>query len=112
MFDIDPLRIYEGFETPFGFFGLAPTLFDGPYRLDGNQHLDWLAHSFLCVSPSHPMERDVFAVLGFSWGFVLDNVHITMVEPKPLTTQDWAQHVEFLAGRFPSWTFIETESEI
>lgn len=50
--------------------------------------------------------------IGIQLRIVLDNGHITMVEPKAADDQDWAQPVEFLAGRFASWTFIETESGI
>ncbi len=68
VFENDPLRIYDGLQTPFAFYGLSPTLFDAPSRRDRTRDLQWLAHSFLCVSPSGAMEHDVLAVLGFSWG--------------------------------------------
>jgi hypothetical protein len=68
-FETDPLRIFSELNMPFGFYGVHPTLFDAPSRKDRQQTLDWLAHSFLCTSPSDPMERAVEPVAAFQWGF-------------------------------------------
>jgi len=110
VFANDPLRIYEDLDTPFGFFGYKPTLFDAPMRRNRDQHLEWLAHSFLCVSPSDPMEREVKAVVGFSWGFVLDHGDITLIEPRPLADDDWNAHLEHLRGQFPTWAFVSLQA--
>ncbi|MCU1360790.1 MAG: hypothetical protein JWN99_2079 [Ilumatobacteraceae bacterium] len=105
-FTNDPLRIYEGLDTPFGFHGMHPTLFDGPSRRDRSRPLDWLAHSFLCTAPSDPMDREVLPVLGFSWGFVLDDRKITIVSPQLLHSDSWTQHIASLEGQFGSWSFL------
>jgi hypothetical protein len=102
---VDPLRIFEDLETPFAFYGLAPTLFDGPSRGDRTRPLGWLAHSFLCAAPSRPMERTVQAVVGFSWGFVLGDGDVRLVAPEPLHLDAWDRHLELLRAQFPSWDF-------
>jgi len=71
VFEIDPLQIFEGLGLPFAFYGLTPVLFDAPYRSDRSTNLDWVAHSFLCIAPTHPMAKEVEAVTGFSWGFTM-----------------------------------------
>ena len=70
-FEIDPLEVFGGLETPFAFHGLSPELFDAPYASDRSRYVDWPFHSFLCVAPTRPMAREVEAVLGFSLGFVM-----------------------------------------
>ena len=107
-FEIDPLAIFEGLETPFAFYGLEPTLFDGPSRRDRDQVLDWLAHSFLCVSPTEAMDRNVEAVVGFSWGFVMRHGEVAIVPPEQLSLQDWDAHLELLQRAFPTWSFTSS----
>ena len=104
-FDIDPLRIWDGLDTPFCFFGVEPTLFDAPSRRDRQQALDWLAHSFLCASPTDPMNREVVALAGFSWGFVVREGEVDLVGPQALVAEDWTRHLEMLSAQFPTWRF-------
>jgi len=108
IFAIDPLRIYERLDTPYAFFGFKPTLFDAPTRTNRVQHVEWLAHSFLCASPSDPMSSDVQAVVGFSWGFVLDRGDVTLTEPRRLDATTWNEHTVYLASKFPAWNFLPT----
>ena len=105
----DPLQIYDGLETPFGFFGLKPELFDAPSRRDRTMALDWLAESFLCVSPTNPMAREVKPVSGFSWGFVLDKGVVEIVAPRPLEPTAWTKHQKLLSGQYPSWRFLDSD---
>lgn len=107
IFEIDPLQVFEDVETPFGFYGLNPVLFDAPSRRDRSQTLDWLAHSFLCVAPRHPMAKEVKAVVGFSWGFAMRVGDVSIVEPKELDLEAWSGHIETLSIHFPSWRFID-----
>ncbi|MEM9654400.1 MAG: hypothetical protein AAGA65_20070 [Actinomycetota bacterium] len=104
----DPLEIYEGLNTPFGFYGLSPTLFDAPARSDRSQRLDWRAESFLCVAPSRPMAREAKPVAAFTWGFVLADSEITTVEPSTLDREAWSQHNELLHSTYPGWIFPQT----
>ncbi|HEX7197751.1 MAG TPA: hypothetical protein VF364_13075 [Candidatus Limnocylindria bacterium] len=106
----DPLELYEGLETPFGFYGLAPTLFDAPSRSDRSRDLDWYAESFLCVAPTAPMARDVEPVAGFSWGFLLANGELSIRTPERRSLATWSQHVPLLEARCPTWTFLGPSS--
>lgn len=101
----DPLEVYEGLNTPFGFYGLSPTLFDAPARRDRSQALDWHAESFLCVAPSAPMAREAFPVAAFSWGFTLDNGIVSLTPPAPIDLAAWGNHVALLESQYPGWTF-------
>lgn len=112
VFEIDPLQVFEGLETPFAFYGLRPELFDAPYRRDQTRYLDWLAQSFLCVSPSHPMARNVQAVAGFSWGFVMEGGDggVSIVGPEPIHSGQWSGHLDALSAAFPNWSFTDAQT--
>ncbi len=107
-FEIDPLQIFDGLDVPFGFYGVKPTLFDAPSRRDRQQTLDWLAHSFLCLSPSRPMDRVVQPVASFQWGFRMRDGDIGIVAPEPLLLSTWARHTDLLRRAFPAWRFEES----
>jgi hypothetical protein len=105
-FEVDPLQIFEGLDMPFGFYGLHPTLFDAPSRRDRTIDLDWLAHTFLCVSPIRPMERAVEAVAAFRWGFTLVDRDVRIVDAQALPLDAWNDHLELLRAKHPTWRFI------
>ena len=105
-FEIDPLQVFDGVDSPFAFYGLNPILFDAPSRRDRAQPLDWLAHSFLCASPGDPMARQVEPYAGFRWGFVLDTGTVRFVRPEALPLSSWASHRPLLEGAYPSWRFL------
>ena len=65
-FEMDPIALYRQVLTPYAFFGVRPELFDAPSR-DSKYDMDWLAHSFLCVSPDAVLTRHVQAIAGFTW---------------------------------------------
>jgi hypothetical protein len=67
---------------PFGFFGIKPILFDAPSR-PTRDDLDWLAHSFLCHIADYET-REVRALAGFSWGFIVANGDATVIGPHTL----------------------------
>jgi hypothetical protein len=106
-YEVDPLEISANLNWPFGFYGLLPTLFDAPSRRDRNQNLDWLAHSFLCVSPANPMDRVVRAVIGFRWRFWMHDGQINIVAPTSLELTAWNSHLSVLEAAYPSWRFEE-----
>jgi hypothetical protein len=83
-FEVDPLQVFADLNLPFGFFGMLPTLFDAPSRRDRNQTLDWLAQTFLCMSPADPMDRVVRPVVAFHWGFRMHAGQIDTVAPAAL----------------------------
>jgi len=103
---LDPLAVYDGLDTPFGFFGIAPTLFNAPSRRDRTMSLDWRAESYLCVAPHGPMKREVQPVAAFSWGFVLDDGEIEVREPAALPPEAWTKHLPLLGRHHPTWTFL------
>lgn len=90
---------------PFGFYGFAPTFFDAPHSDEENW--DFLAHSFLCGLGGEILdrERDIRAVLGFSWGFSKRGSEFEYLSPEPLTSADWDAHLDYLARAYPDWTF-------
>ena len=72
----DPFQLCELAPTPYCCYGVLPTLFDAPSR-DERVYLDWVAHSFMAVSPSHGNRRVVTPLLGFSWGFRISDQEIS-----------------------------------
>ncbi len=107
--ETDPLEVFGDLDTPFGFHGVAPTLFDAPVRSDRSRPLDWCAESYLCLAPSDPMAREARPVAAFSWGFVVDGGGITVAEPRVLPRSAWTAHVDLLGTAYPTWTFIDAE---
>ena len=68
-FILDLPPMFGALALPFGSFGPSPCLFDAPSIDDRHGHFDWVAHTFLCSSPTCLMTPTVGAVLGFSWGY-------------------------------------------
>ena len=101
----DPFGLYERAPTPYCWYGTLPTLFDAPSR-DERVHLDWVAHSFLAVSPPRGNRRVVTPLLGFSWGFhIADNGIVTLDAIASLRAADWASHLPYLRDCYPEWSF-------
>lgn len=108
-FTLDPLEIYDGLETPFGFHGYKPSLFDAPSRSDLTTELFWLAHSFLCIAPSGPMRREIVPVAAFSWGFAIESGRVTTAPLKALDIGTWNDHRSTITDRFPTWEFLPVD---
>jgi hypothetical protein len=104
-FGPDPLQLFADLDLPFCFHGINPTLFDAPYRRNRAQHLDWIAHSFLCTSPDESRPRAIRPIAAFRWGFVLDAGSIELVSPEPLPLGEWAVHQPLMSAAYPSWRF-------
>jgi len=103
----DPFQLCELAPTPYCCYGVLPTLFDAPSR-DERVYLDWVAHSFMAVSPSHGNRRVVTPLLGFSWGFrISDQGDITLDPIASLTASDWEAHLPYLRQCYPAWSFTE-----
>lgn len=104
-FDPDPISIYQDLATPYAFFGIRPTLFDAPAR-SRRVDLRWLAHSFLCFSPTLPTPTsEVRAVLGFSWGFDIREGRVHLRPAEPLPAASWDGHRQRLSTAYPAWQF-------
>jgi hypothetical protein len=103
----DPFKLYEHAPTPYCWYGITPALFDAPSR-DERVDLDWIAHSFLAVSPLRGNRRIVTPLLGFSWGFhVFDENNILLKPVTPLTAADWETHLPYLRDCYKEWQFVE-----
>ena len=103
----DPFKLYERAPSPYCWYGILPTLFDAPSR-DERVRLDWLAHSFLAVSPRRENRRIVTPVLGFSWGFyIADDGSVTLKDLATLRAADWQAHLSYLRDTYPEWQFTE-----
>lgn len=89
---------------PFVWFGPQAQLFDGPTRV-GVADLDWTARSFLTYIDDSLMTRSVRCVVGFEWGFWIQNGRIVVKALNQLQTTDWDMHVEYLSVTFPEWKF-------
>jgi hypothetical protein len=103
-FELDPLALLRGVDTPYAFFGIKPTMFDAPFRGD-LADLDWQAHTFLCFTPDAVMTKTVCVATGFSWGFQLQDGAFIFRGPDLLSRQEWTGHTAMLAEAFPTWTF-------
>jgi hypothetical protein len=104
-FEMDPFVLFEDVDSPYCFYGHAPTLFDGPARTDRND-LTWLAHSFLAATPLREgIPRRVVPLVGFSWGFSFVGGAVIIAEPEVLGAAAWATHLHYLAETYPSWIF-------
>lgn len=103
----DPFGLYGGAPSPYCWYGITPTLFDAPSR-DERVRLDWLAHSFLAASPLRGNRRVVTPLLGFAWGFLVDdNGKVALKPVTSLTAADWEAHLPYLRDCYPEWQFTE-----
>ena len=103
-FAADPLSLHADLPTPYAFFGIAPTLFDAPFR-PHRDDLTWRAHTFLCLSPDAVMSKRVEPVVGFAWGFDVADGSITLDGPRLLPGSAWATHAPTLQRTYPAWEF-------
>jgi hypothetical protein len=78
----DPFELYKRVPTPYGWYGITPTLFDARSR-ERRAELDWVAHSFLAASPLDGNRRSVTPLLGFSWGSYITG-HTRWVIHRPI----------------------------
>jgi hypothetical protein len=101
-FQIDPFEPLGEVAHPFAFFGFAPTLFDAPSR-PARPDMSWTANSFLAGITA---ERQVFALLGFSWGFAIEDGAISIAAPSPLDESAWNACLPALRESCPTWDFL------
>jgi hypothetical protein len=106
-FEMDPLMFVGAVPHPFGFFGIAPTLFDAPARRS-DVDLDWLCHSFLTYIKDFEGEtRVVKAIVGFSWGFSRKNGMTAVNLAQRLEPNDWGAQLDLLHREHPGWRFLD-----
>lgn len=102
--EMDPIPILAGLNTPFAWFGPEPKLFDAPMRT-GVQELDWTCHSFLTYIEDGLMSKDVKPVLGFEWGFELRNGKPKLKVLRELQLSSWDEQLDLLESSFTGWKF-------
>ncbi len=104
VFELDPLGLYSGVDTPYAFFGMAPTLFDAPYR-DTGRDVVWQARSYLATTPDAVLTQAAVPLLAFTWGFRIDAGLITLDPPCELDVAHWSEHLDVLENTHPGWNF-------
>jgi hypothetical protein len=105
--ETDPFSLFSDSQppSPYCFFGVSPTLFDSPAR-HVRKPMSWLAHTFLAWTPLDTDERRVVPLVGFSWGFDIDEAGtITIADANQLSLADWDTHLPFLDRSHPGWQF-------
>jgi hypothetical protein len=107
-FLIDPLELLTETTHPFGYFGMAPTLFDNPHT-DELENWDFFAHTFLCGLGGELLEfrREIRAVLGFSWGLRMRRAQIEFLGPTRISASEWDEHRDYLGAVYAKWSFAE-----
>jgi hypothetical protein len=103
-FEMDPFEPLGSSSHPFCFFGFAPALFDAPARRS-REDMDWSAETFLCFVPIGADGREARAILGFSWGFSIQENAISLTPPARLAPVEWNKHRALLRREHPGWAF-------
>lgn len=106
--EMDPVPMTAGLNTPFCWFGSDPRLFDAPAR-EGVREIDWTARSFLAYIEDGLMSKVVHPILAFEWGFEIHDGEKTIKPLKQLGTDPWNEHRAFFTEQFPGWKFIKFE---
>lgn len=112
-YEVDPLALHREANTPYAFFGLAPDLFDAPFR-SGRPVMSWQARSYLCASPDGVVSRAALPVAAFTWGFTISETGAAPVlrSAQPLPLRTWAEHASVLHVQYPGWRFDRRESDV
>jgi hypothetical protein len=112
-FEIDPFALFFDAPSPYCWYGTAPTLFDAPRR-ETRSPLTWIAHSFLATTPLEEAvrtwTRPVVPLLGFSWGFDINEGRITLHPVARLGARDWNGHLENLRQSYTAWEFRDASA--
>ena len=107
-FEMDPFSLFADADSPYCFYGHLPTLFDGPARPQRDD-MDWLAHSFLALTPLPGTRRQVVPLAGFSWGFDIRRANVEIHPPARLTPTHWREHLSVLRDAYPNWQFASDD---
>ena len=109
--NMDPIPITKDLNTPFTWFGPEPTLFDGPFMTDRSisVRLDWLARSFLCYVPDNLLSKHVKPILGFQWGFWIEDSEPRVKQLEQIDLEKtWNEHLDLFRTSFPGWKFDDS----
>lgn len=103
--ETDVYPIHWPLDTPFVTFGQHPTVFDAPGPNPPRTDERWTAETFLAVCPDGARTRTVVPVLGFSWGYDLQQMRATSFPPAVATEADWKRCLLTLSDAYPDWEF-------
>jgi hypothetical protein len=110
VFETDPFVLFGDAPSPYCWYGLNPTLFDGPSR-SSRDDLEWEAHSFLATTPLDEVmalqPRRVVPLVGFSWGFDISNGQTEIRPVRQLSRERWNAHTSVLRAKYPLWNFAD-----
>jgi hypothetical protein len=110
VFEIDPFVLFGDAPSPYCWYGLNPTLFDGPSR-SSRDDLAWEAHSFLATTPLEEVmalqPRRVVPLVGFSWGFDISNGQTEIRPVRQLSLEQWNAHTNVLRANYQLWNFAD-----
>jgi hypothetical protein len=84
--------------------GYLPTFFDAPANPD-HPDGDWVAETFLVVSPTGSEPKELTALVGFRWGYHLQSGSPTLLPLELSTPADWSRCADVLRASYPSWSF-------
>jgi hypothetical protein len=104
VYEMDPLALFRGVNTPYAFFGIKPTLFDAPYR-DRTRDVTWRARSYLAITSDGVISQEALPVTGFTWGFHIIRSVVTIEPPRQLDARSWESHLDVLERDYPGWRF-------
>lgn len=102
---VDVFPIHWEVDTPFATFGHAPAIFDAPGPNPPRASERWTAETFLAICPDGARSRTVVPVLGFRWGYELEQMRATPFPPVTASTADWQRCLKTLMAQYPSWEF-------
>jgi hypothetical protein len=110
-FELDPFALFGDAPSPYCWYGQRPILFDAPSR-QVRQPLEWVAHSFLAITPLDEVAqwkpRRVVPIIGFSWGFTDDGSSVILHDMDVLPAETWATHLELLRHTYARWVFADS----
>jgi hypothetical protein len=108
---MDPLAIYRDVNTPYGYFGMAPDLFDAPFRVS-RPAMSWRARSYLCVSPDAVVTPAALPIAAFTWGFDIptEGSGPQLADVSEVPVETWEEHLPVLTSQYAGWTFQQKHS--
>ncbi|KAF2494346.1 hypothetical protein BU16DRAFT_540824 [Lophium mytilinum] len=116
---MDAYPYAQDINTPFGYWGINPTVFDAPaieLAVDGkNEAVVWTAQAFLCVLNDAGFTKNVSVIpgTGLTWGFDIDVDEKSPLERRVLVRRaetisvesEWPERLPLLRETFPEWDF-------
>lgn len=113
--EMDPIPITQDLNTPFTWFGVEPSLFDGPSRNNDVKQLDWVSRSFLCyledsVGNGTTKSLRPLPIFVVEWGFWIDEGRPHVKQLKRPDVAVWNDHLDLFKTHFPTWNFSTVDA--